>query len=201
MIYVKNSGNYNSGKAENAIKEQFLEFLTEKPIDKISVSELCRSMEINRSTFYAYYEDIYHLLDALKNDLLQDMDLCIKRIKMDQSRTARSVTSSVFEFIYNHRVLLKYEFVQTEDKTFLEEINNKVQDLFYTTIFQDHPNFAKIDKDELETALLFLSYGYYAIYKKWLSEDCNVKLTDITDIAIKITENCIEAFDKKAADS
>ena len=38
--------------------EAFLKALREKPLNKISVKELCQRTGYNRSTFYYYFEDV-----------------------------------------------------------------------------------------------------------------------------------------------
>ena len=47
-------------KTEKAIKNAFMELRSKKPLEKISVRELCALACINKSTFYSHYEDIYH---------------------------------------------------------------------------------------------------------------------------------------------
>ncbi|MCP1427220.1 MULTISPECIES: TetR/AcrR family transcriptional regulator [Paenibacillus] len=51
----------------------FCELYSQKPIEKISVQEIANKSGYNRSTFYQYFTDIYELLDALENDLLNDI--------------------------------------------------------------------------------------------------------------------------------
>ena len=48
-----------------AIQENFLYLLKKRPIEKISVAELCQRCQINRSTFYRHYADLYALLDSI----------------------------------------------------------------------------------------------------------------------------------------
>ena len=55
------------------IKKTFTELLTKKPIQKISVKELCEKAGINRGTFYSHYEDIYDLLEKIENEILGDI--------------------------------------------------------------------------------------------------------------------------------
>ena len=43
------------------LKNAILELLKEKPLNKITIQELCDKAEVNRSTFYAHYLDIYDL--------------------------------------------------------------------------------------------------------------------------------------------
>lgn len=52
------------------IKKAYVEALHHKPMDKITVSELCKASEINRSTFYLHYQDTYAVLEELLDEVL-----------------------------------------------------------------------------------------------------------------------------------
>ncbi|MFK0522282.1 TetR/AcrR family transcriptional regulator [Paenibacillus illinoisensis] len=62
----------------------FCELYSQKPIEKISVQEIAKKSGYNRSTFYQYFTDIYELLDALENDILNDIkeELAKKELSM-----------------------------------------------------------------------------------------------------------------------
>ena len=47
--------------------ESFISLLKQKPIDKISVTELCQAANVNRGSFYAHYADVYDLLDQIES--------------------------------------------------------------------------------------------------------------------------------------
>lgn len=51
---------------QTVIRETFTELLRSKPIEKITVTEICKLAEINRSTFYVHYQDAYDLLEKLE---------------------------------------------------------------------------------------------------------------------------------------
>ena len=53
-------------KTERAIRNAFLELRAAKPLEKITVKELCSLACINKSTFYSHYEDIYALSQTLE---------------------------------------------------------------------------------------------------------------------------------------
>ena len=53
------------------IKESFLSLLREKPINKITVKEVCESAELNRATFYAHYSDCFALMESIEQELLE----------------------------------------------------------------------------------------------------------------------------------
>ena len=55
------------------IKVNFIELLGKKPINKITVKEICDLAEINRATFYKYYMDAYDLMDKIEEEILEEL--------------------------------------------------------------------------------------------------------------------------------
>ena len=53
-------------KTKKSIKNAFMELRAKKPLEKISVKELCDLAYINKSTFYSHYEDIHAFCTLLK---------------------------------------------------------------------------------------------------------------------------------------
>lgn len=51
------------------IEQSFLELLKEKPVGKVTVTELCEKAQINRATFYKHYLDVPDLLEKIEEDL------------------------------------------------------------------------------------------------------------------------------------
>ena len=57
-------------KTRSTIINTFLELSNQKPIDKITVSEISSIANLNRSTFYQYFNDINHILEYIEDDLI-----------------------------------------------------------------------------------------------------------------------------------
>lgn len=58
-------------KTKRSIANAFLELRAKLPLEKIHVNELCKKAEINKSTFYTYYHDVYELSEELEAPALQ----------------------------------------------------------------------------------------------------------------------------------
>lgn len=56
-------------KTRKNIYDALMILMAQKSFEEIKVSEICDQAMINRSTFYAHFEDKYVLLDSLINDL------------------------------------------------------------------------------------------------------------------------------------
>ena len=50
---------------QRILKESFLILLKQKPVNKITVKEVCEMAELNRATFYAHYSDCFALLESI----------------------------------------------------------------------------------------------------------------------------------------
>ena len=51
------------------LKKALLELMQRKPINKITVKEVCERAELNRATFYAHYSDCFDLLESIEEEL------------------------------------------------------------------------------------------------------------------------------------
>lgn len=57
------------------IKQAFSELIRQKPIEKITITDICTLAEISRPTFYFHYQDIYALLDETGDEMLASAKL------------------------------------------------------------------------------------------------------------------------------
>ena len=53
------------------IRESIIGLLQEKPFHKITLTEVCKRAEINRTTFYKYFKDLYDWKEQLEQECLQ----------------------------------------------------------------------------------------------------------------------------------
>ena len=56
-----------------ALHRALADLILEKPLTSITVKDICARADINRSTFYLHYKDIYDLLTAFEDELLEHM--------------------------------------------------------------------------------------------------------------------------------
>lgn len=55
------------------IRKAFTSLLQQKPIQSISVKELCTVAGISRGTFYSHYTDIYDLMGQMEDELMEEV--------------------------------------------------------------------------------------------------------------------------------
>lgn len=187
-----NKSDRRARKTQNHLKQIFIHLLKQKELDKITVTELCKLADINRSTFYSHYCDIYELLDDIEKNCLQEIDELIESIA-NQTFEPEQVTEMILSYIYNTKELLALFILKMNRQTIWEEINQKIIWLFKTKTLQVYQLPEDMNEEEFNDLILFLVSGYYAIYRKWLFYNCN---EDMKIIAKRTTQLSLICFEK-----
>ena len=66
------------------IRTALLNLLREKPLQHITVRELCEKASINRGTFYAHYDDIYDLMEQIEQSMFDEFKAILRPLLEDQ---------------------------------------------------------------------------------------------------------------------
>ena len=85
---------------QKILKESLLKFLKEKPINKITVKEVCDLAELNRATFYSHYSDCFALLESIENELVEAFGQCLV---LEKSFNASSMIEAFYGIVQNNR--------------------------------------------------------------------------------------------------
>ena len=139
------------------IETALVRLLQDRELEKVTVREICEAAQVNRTTFYANYMDIYDLADAVQ----------------------KSMEAAVLELYSEEQGAM----VRTHDFTKLI-YHIKENPIFYKTYFKlnvgDKLRFGAYDiKDaavyydrHVDYHIEFFRHGFNAVIKMWLSRDC-----------------------------
>lgn len=181
-----------SKRTKALLKKIFTDLLKTKPIQKITVTELCELADINRSTFYKHYFDLYALLEDMEKDCLQQIDLLIDDI-MTRSLPPQAVCTVILQYIFEHKDLLYLLLIYTNNgEDFWNQITQKAFSLFRKNTLRAYAVPEHITEDEFENVLVFISYGHYAIYRKWLMEGCPTAPDGLARHLTLLSQACLD---------
>ena len=130
-------------RTKRLLKECLFKLLETKSIDEITVKELTEAADINRSTFYFYYNDINDMMMQLQNEIFEVFSETV------MSRSAKFVTVEDFqEYVVRFLYFCKeYEhickFVISNDPN--NFLSNKIKDSLLTQIPDSTKVFPKSD--------------------------------------------------------
>lgn len=174
--------------------DAFLALLQEKPLEFVTVKEVCARAGVSRSTFYLHYECITDLLE-------ESVNLVLKRLFSRFSEGANEdVQLEICRgdrdgmFLINSKYLLPYlEFVRENKLLFLALIDNasalKLEEVYADMkrliIAPILNRFGVVEKDRDYFAAFYLQ-GCMAVVEKWVRGGCN----DSIERVMTIMERC-----------
>lgn len=70
-------------KTKKAIHNVFCEMAKEKKLNEMTIKELCSQADINKSTFYLHYRDIYDLANSIQTSFVDNVCTVIDEYSYD----------------------------------------------------------------------------------------------------------------------
>lgn len=150
------------------IEKAFLELLQTKELAEITVSELCKACNLNRSTFYANFVDLYDLADKVREDLEKDVG------SLYEAERTQGFNSNDYLKLFRH-IRDNQLFYRTYFKL---GYDNQQQILLYDTR-QAQEDF---DNRHIEYHIEFFKSGFNAIVKLWLAGGCKESPEEMDEI-------------------
>ncbi|MGM0921350.1 MULTISPECIES: TetR/AcrR family transcriptional regulator [Metabacillus] len=86
-------------KSQEAIKNAFIELMSEKDFDKITVKDICDGANVGNRTFYLHYLDKFDLLDKLIEEYINELKILCASVS---ELSFKKATLIWFEFLENH---------------------------------------------------------------------------------------------------
>ena len=157
-------------KTKRAIRQGFLACIQAKPFTALTVKDLTAAMEINKSTFYHYYQDKYdlreHVIDAALDHFANGVD--VSYINLTPSKLAqyeRELPAALRPIRENRPELLTLWSPNMESNVF-ERMQQIFVDKVLTALQSAHPTAPENPYDLLH-ARLFASSAMQVV-RWWL---------------------------------
>ncbi len=163
-------------KTKNKIKNTVINLLYKKPIEKITVKEITNRLEINRSTFYAYYQNLYNVIDEIEFEILNNIKKTIK-----ENSDFKEILIKTISYVKDNKkifnILLNSPYFNLKNKLF-----NVLQNEFINT------NSKYISDDPLKTKYnsYFYLTGCIGIVSAWLNDDCIYPVSKIHECIFSV---------------
>lgn len=163
-------------RSRKLINSALADLLLEKPLDKITVSDVVRKAELNRGTFYAHYADIPDVL----NNLIQQTFSTI-RDAIDEQPIVPEVLPAL--------LLRRVQMILEEDLDFYRKIMSSnvsvlLREQLVNTVLdylmQNDKRFG-IDRTKYAMAMRFCAGGLSSLYCDWFLGKVPCTLDELTE--------------------
>lgn len=146
-------------KTKKSIINAFLALRSKKAIEKITVKELCEAAEINKSTFYSHFQDIYDLSEFLETQTSNEVIASIQHPEYLFSKPDLFIRE-LFQAYADQERIIRLLFSGSRKNMLLIQIENSLKE----TIFSIRPDY----KENITANVLFtlsIYGGFYAFEK------------------------------------
>lgn len=157
--------NRNAERSIRLLQTAFVQLLAEKPYEKITVTDVTSAADLNRGTFYAHFENMDALRDAVFDGLASTLSqLLDKVIEGSFVLNPTPVLSELGRYLHDNRELLQKLMTSKTLEPFLNSLRATLRAHIHAYLSSEVP-------EDAPTNLLvadYLSYGVLGVYRAWI---------------------------------
>lgn len=170
-------------------KNALMNLLKEKgSVAKISVRELCDRAELNRSTFYAHYNEPNDLLMEIETELLDATEEHLKKIGEENDAGAHKYILSFLQYIKQNDKQFRTLLIDSADPEFRSRFMQQ-------SIIQFVENLRIELPKELEQYIFsYILNGSTGIIIQWIRSDYAVNENEIVNLLFLINQSALVNF-------
>lgn len=151
------------------LHQALVELLGEKPLKDITVKELCLWAEVNRSTFYFHYYDIYDLMEDIEGQVSTELSSVLREMPFGPEGQGVFSTyyTAIFSLLARHAELCAILLGENGDKAFVDKLFALGREKCVTEWMKLYPNAGR---ERVEKYYVFVSSGCVGLLRYWFDE-------------------------------
>ena len=154
------------------LKEAFWRLYADRPIEKITVGQVCELAGYNRGTFYLHFQDLYALLAEIEDTLLAGMTECVatcmKRLSEDSGKlSCIAACKDVVLYYERNKVYIAVLLSERGDPAFIYRLKTNLKPLWRTYVVGSSAERAEA---EIDLLLEYTLAGTLFMISRWLTD-------------------------------
>jgi len=168
------------------LRQALLEILQERPIERVTVKEICDRADINRSTFYVHYGSPQELLDGIRQEMYEE----IKEKKRDFTNI-KAYMADMCDIIYDNRELMQVMLKAGKAETMFDIAFIWKEDFLKGT------DSSGLSRADAEATFLYITCGAMAVITTWLLGHLHMTRDQVVDKVYSLTMNGLKIYSKE----
>ena len=157
------------------IWQAFFELLESKSPDKITVTELCRQADVNRSTFYTYYDGIDAMIREGEEYVIERLTADIPQGTANEAALTARVEGAL-ENIRRNRALYRTLLVNWDSDSFNRRLVGALIDRSIVG-----------NSEQSHYACTYYVNGIIGILRQWLTDGCPTDSQRLAGFLVQLT--------------
>lgn len=119
-------------KTKRSISNAFLEIRSKKPLERITVKELCETAEISKATFYLHYHDVFELSETLQQKTIKEIMAHVTN-PADMIFDPCKSSKEMIDGFYSNRAIINILFSGSQFSRLPEQIEQHIKELLFAS--------------------------------------------------------------------
>lgn len=175
-------------RTKKLLNDALFELLNEKPIEKITPTELCRKATINRNTFYSHYKSTTDLLDDIENELFKKVDDSI-----NNSASSIEAITALCKMLRANKKLSVILFSKNSTARIMKRVFEITNKFNMSKMDNEKNNLSDHYKQMLSS---FTIMGSAAVLECWVNNGMTEEPEEIAEFIYTISKNGSSAVSK-----
>ena len=181
--------NTKNNQRTRLTKKLFRNALTElleskRSIEKISIKEICETAELNRSTFYAYYNEPKDLLKEIENEIMAST---VEYLKKEAANNASDPKRTVLSFL---------QYIQENDRQFkifmVDNLDPEFRNDYFAQSLQLTSHLGILFLEKIEPYVnAYLMNGSAGLILEWIRTGYSIDENEVVEMLFSLNSRAI----------
>lgn len=172
--------------SKKRIQEALLALMAEKPLEKITITEICRAANVSRTTYYRSYDS----LESVVEDILKDIFGQIKQV-VPFRRAGDPAPSGMAQQVVTYQALDLYRRNMKPLRTILESdaaplLHKRINDMTKRYLWVSDDTEPLSVQERLERD--YMVAGMVEITSNWLAEGCDLAVEEMVRFMLRMAK-------------
>lgn len=183
-------------RTKKMLKDSLASLLMEKDINLITVKELVDLADLNRSTFYLHYRDIYDMLTQIENDMIEEINHIESRYPVSVlKKSSKLFLIDIFKYTDENRTFCKMLLGSHGNMAFLEKIKKILENNCFHVITE---GCSEKDLQKHQFFSTFAVSGCAGLLQNWLESDSKMTPGELAQVADDFIQNGFDILNKNS---
>lgn len=178
-------------RTKKAIKNAFAELMSEKEISEITVKDIAETADVNRKTFYNYYNSVYDIVNEIENELVLAFDNVLSNIDFKQEmknpygifEKLTGVINQDFDF-YSRLMKMNH------NANLMQKLYVALKDWMKASFLSQ----TDIEEPRLDIVVNYMISGMLSVYQSWFNSDRAESIEELSKTVSIMTFSGINGF-------
>lgn len=149
-----------------------------KALSRVTVREICQEAGINRSSFYAHYQDVFEVMERVEATMAKGLTEAFVE-KLDHGSGIGECFEALFAYIGENRGFYSFYFTETNRAGVIGVAWELLQDRLQRLNYRE---FGFQTEEEMQYHGEFFLFGMTAMLRHWVTKGCRETPHELCEI-------------------